>query len=74
MPNNPRMTLDEVATDMRSFGMSISKDILSHCLEQGVFPFGHVVGVSPTGARCFMIMRKDYEDWAQAYLVPYANS
>lgn len=74
MPRNPRMTLDEVLEDMRSSGMSIGKEVLSHCLKNGVFPFGHVVGTSPTGRDAILIMRKDYESWAKEYLVPYANS
>lgn len=74
MPKNPRMTLEEVTSDMRKYGMSISKDVLAHCLEQGIFPFGRVVSTSPAGRCCFMIMRKDYEDWAAAYLAAYASS
>lgn len=68
MSKNPRMTLDDVLEDMRAHGMSIGKDVLSNCLKQGVFPFAHVIGSATSGRACFLIMRKDYEAWAEEYL------
>lgn len=61
----PRMNLREVVEAMRQYGMSMSDSTLSDCIEEGVFPFGHYVG----GA--YIIMRKDFEDWAADYLLPY---
>lgn len=74
MPVSPRMTLKEVVEDMRAYGMSVTEDVVSHCLKEGAFPFGRQIAVGVTGRTTFMIMRKDYEDWAKEYLVPYANS
>ena len=64
----PRMTLDDVLSDMRAHGMPIEKRTLSECLKQGVFPFATVLGISPTGRANFLIMRRDYEKWAEEYL------
>lgn len=68
MPKKPRMTMDDVLEDMRSHGMSMDKGVLSQCLKQGVFPFATVLGTSPTGKAKFLIMRRDYEKWAEEYL------
>lgn len=74
MPQDPRMTLREVVEDMRRHGMNIAEPVVSNCLKTGAFPFGHQVAVGTTGRTTFLIMRKDYEDWAKEYLEPYANS
>lgn len=68
MPKKPRMTLDDVLADMRAHGMSMTKDVLSECLKQNIFPFAHIIGISPTGRANFLIMRRDYEAWAEEYL------
>lgn len=68
MPNSPRMTLDDVLADMRAHGMSMEKGALSHCLKEGIFPFAHILSTGPTGRTHFLIMRKDYEKWANEYL------
>lgn len=65
---SPRMTLDDVLSDMRDRGMKMNKKNLSNCLKDGVFPFATIIGYSPTGRANFLIMRKDYEDWAAEYL------
>ena len=64
----PRMTLDDVLADMGSKGMPMEKRVLSECLKKGVFPFATVLGISPTGRANFLIMRRDYEQWAEEYL------
>lgn len=74
MAKGPRMTLKEVVEDMRASGMSATEPMVSHCLKEGAFPFGHQIAEGATGRTTFLIMRKDYEDWAKEYLVPYANS
>lgn len=66
----PRMTITEVCDDMRSRGMSLGHKTLSDGLVSGVFPFGSLIGTSPTGRRSFMILRKDYETWADENLGP----
>ena len=64
----PRMTLREVVDSMRSYGMPMSDTTLADCIEEGIFPFGHCVG------DVYIIMRKDFEDWAAAYLIPYVEA
>lgn len=62
------MTLDDVLDDMRSKGMPMSKKTLCECLRQGVFPFAHTIGTGPNGRNNYLIMRRDYEKWAEEYL------
>lgn len=64
----PRMTLDDVLADMRSHGMPMEKGVLSRCLKDGIFPFAHILSVGPTGRTSFLIMRRDYNEWAREYL------
>ena len=64
----PRMTLDDVLDDMRAHGMPMGKQVLMECLRTGVFPFATILGISPTGRTNFLIMRKDYDKWAEEYL------
>ena len=65
---SPRMTLDDVLADMRAHGMSMQKQLLSECLKQGIFPFAHILGIGPTGRTTFLILRRDYQKWADEYL------
>ena len=62
------MTLDDVLADMRAHGMPMEKRTLSECLKNGVFPFATLLGISPSGRTNFLIMRRDYEIWADEYL------
>ena len=64
----PRMTLDDVLSDMRAHGMPMEKRALAECLRNGIFPFASIIGTGPTGRTTFLIMRKDYERWAAEYL------
>ena len=64
----PRMTLDDVLDDMRAHGMPMGKQTLMECLRTGVFPFATILGFGPTGRTNFLIMRKDYDKWAEEYL------
>lgn len=66
MPS-PRMILNDVLTEMRKHGMSMSKTTLVEGIRQGVFPFAHNLD-----GTC-VIMRKDFEDWAAEYLIPYSG-
>lgn len=68
MSKSPRMTLDDVLADMRAHGMSMEKKALSQCLKEGIFPFAHILSTGATGRTTFLIMRKDYEEWAEKYL------
>lgn len=71
MSKSPRMTTDDVVSDMRAHGMSISKAALIACIRDGIFPFAHIIGNGPTGRANILIMRKDYEAWAEEYLKCY---
>lgn len=67
MLKKPRMTLDDVLDDMRINGMSMGKDLLIACIREGIFPFAHVI-VNGNGRANYVILRKDYEKWAEEYL------
>lgn len=67
MPS-PRMILDDVLFEMRKHGMSMSKTTLVEGIRQGVFPFAHALDGT------YVIMRKDFEDWARDYLLPFDRS
>lgn len=68
MDKKPRMTLAEVLGEMRERGMPIGQGALSDGIENGVFPFGRVMSTGKTGRRQFLILRKDFEAWAEQYL------
>lgn len=63
---SPRMTLDDVLEDMRAHDMKMGKALLTECLRQGVFPFCRVVETAGNNLN-YIIMRKDYNDWASVY-------
>lgn len=69
MDKKPRMTLAEVLGEMREHGMSIGQGALSDGIENGAFPFGRVMSTGKTGRRQFLILRKDFEAWAEQYLM-----
>lgn len=46
----------------------MSKATLAEGIRQGVFPFAHNLD-----GTC-VIMRKDFEDWAADYLIPYVEA
>ena len=58
-----RMTIPEVARDMRQEGFPISERFLAEGIETGEYPFGRVLRTGPTGRRTFLINRRDYENW-----------
>ena len=59
-----RMNIEEVMADMRSRGMSVSYRTFIESVDKGVFPFVTVLGQSETGRRRQIILRSDYEAWA----------
>lgn len=61
----PRMTLREVVDAMRSYGMSMSDSVLAEGIRKGIFQFGYCIDDT------YIVMRKDFEDWAADYLLPY---
>lgn len=64
----PRMTIKEVADDMRSRGMGMHNYTITENIANGTFPFGTVIKTGESGRRTFLILRRDYEDWANKYL------
>lgn len=64
----PRMTIKEVADDMRRRGMGMAYKTITDNIANGTFSFGTVIGTGETGRRTFLILRRDYEDWAEKYL------
>ncbi|MBE6924558.1 MAG: hypothetical protein E7466_04885 [Ruminococcaceae bacterium] len=63
--SKPRMTLKDVCCDLRRRNFPISQPALADGIVDGTFPFGKVLHVT-NGRRCFLILRKDYESWADA--------
>lgn len=64
----PRMTIKEVADDMRARGMGMTYKTITDNIASGVFPFGTVLNTGETGRRTFLILRRDYEAWADKSL------
>lgn len=62
------MTIKEVADDMRSRGMGMAYKTITTNIENGTFPFATITGTGETGRRTFLILRRDYEAWADKYL------
>lgn len=66
--DSPRMTIDDVLNDMRSKGMPMSKKTLCECLKKEIFPWAHTISTGPNGRNNYLIMRRDYLNWAKEYL------
>lgn len=66
----PRMTIADVCRDMRSRGMGLTHKTVTDGIESGLFPFGRLLATNPSGRRTFLILRKDYEAWADENLGP----
>lgn len=67
--SSPKISVTDVIKDMRKHGMSMSPRTFFYGIESGAFPFAKIIGVSEnTGRRTVLIMRKDYEEWAEEYL------
>lgn len=64
----PRMTLDDVLADMRARGLPMGKKTLCECLKKGMYPWATVINTGPTGRNSYLILRRDYEAWAEVYL------
>lgn len=64
----PRMTVNDVLQEMRQRGMSIGQETLANGIADGTFPFGKVMGIGKAGRRNFLILRADFEKWADVYL------
>lgn len=67
--NKPTMTLKEVYEDLRKYGFKISPERLSDGIVSGLYPFGSVLNVGETGKRTFQILRVDYENWKNRFVL-----
>lgn len=65
---SPRMTVEDVSKDLRARGMPMSKGMVCRSIKAGVFPFASIINVGKTGRNTFLILRKDYENWADQYI------
>ena len=65
----PKMTLEEACREMRKRGMRMSTKSLADWIAMcECHPFGKVLSVSSTGVRNILILRHDFEAWAETYL------
>lgn len=72
---SPRMTVTDILTDMRGRGLKISQKTFRDGVDAGCFPFVKVLGESEaTGRRNLLILRRDYESWADEYLEKKENN
>lgn len=55
------MTIEDVCKLFRSYGIPAESMRMSDDIASGIYPFGRVVKVSPTGRRTFEIWRVDVE-------------
>lgn len=65
----PTMTLREVYYDLRKYGFRTSLQSLSDGIVSGLYPFGSVLNVGETGKRTFQILRVDYENWKDRFVL-----
>ena len=65
----PTMTIREVYDDLRKYGFKISLNRLSDGIVSGLYPFGSVLNVGETGKRTFQILRVDYENWKNKFVL-----
>lgn len=64
-----KMTLRDVCIDLRLRGAGMTQKTVADGIESGSFPFGKVLSVT-NGRRHILILRRDYETWADKYLGP----
>ena len=67
--NKPTMTLREVYKDLREHGFKTSIQRLSDGIVSGLYPFGRVLNIGETGKRTFQILRIDYENWKNKFVL-----
>ena len=60
------MTINDVYIAMRAAGISTSPTRISAGIASGLYPFGHVVGVGPTGRRTVEIFKVDFYAWLES--------
>lgn len=66
----PRMTAEDIRQDLRTRGMPMSTALIYQCIKNGKFPFVTVLNVGVTGRISFLVLRKDYETWADENIGP----
>ena len=65
-----KMTHAEVAADLRSRGFSIGLATISRNIQSGIFPFGKVINKGASGRVTTLILRPEYERWADENIGP----
>lgn len=65
-----KMTHKAVMEDLRTRGFHIGLAAISKNIKNGVFPFGSVINVGPSGRVTTLILRKNYEKWADENIGP----
>ena len=65
----PVMTLSEVVQDLRAIGMKTNATVIADGIEEGIYPFGRILGVGASGRRHIQIFRNDFERWKSAVLL-----
>lgn len=68
-----RMTLEQLAQDMRARNVPIDKNDLSNLIANGTFSIGKVIKTSPRGRRTILVLASDYYPWADQKLGPYVE-
>lgn len=66
------MTVREVLIEMRKVGIPCSERSVSNGIAMGVYPFGRVSNVGPTGRRTLEIFRVDFYAWLESKSQPTA--
>lgn len=67
----PKMSSNEVIEDMRRRGFRIGYRSLTIGFEKGIYPFIRLMGVGESGRKSFLILRKEYEKWADENIGGY---
>lgn len=65
----PVMTLSEVVQDLRDIGMKTNSAAIADGIEDGLYPFGRILGVGASGRRHIQIFRSDFERWKSEILL-----
>lgn len=68
------MTVCEVMTEMRRHGIHCNQNTVSDGIAMGVYPFGRVSNIGPTGRKTLEIFRVDFYAWLESKKQPISNN
>lgn len=63
---SPEMKISDVARELRKVGICRGNLQIGDMIESGLYPFGKVTNVGPSGRRTFYIRRVDFLAWLKA--------